>query len=307
MKSALFLGLSLYRAATAQMNAPEGNTSFVPKQALAPTPQLYDQLTADSMVNLAATTVAELVKKCPIKSKDHLLDLGCGTGAGTRAFVGAAANASSISIDGIDIDPAVLKVYQEKIDSEGWPAKAILGDANDLKDIANDTYDASLATAMVFVLPEYAVPAIKQMYRTLKPGGVAALNSWAYVPNMGPLRAASTATRPADFPEIRGGMDEWQEGDFLQARIQDGGFKDVSLVQREVFAHTTTDIYHQANMLWSFIGGTTSAGWIPSDEERWDEAIEIIVAELRKTDGYQQLEGDKLRLKFIAHVAVATK
>jgi ubiquinone/menaquinone biosynthesis C-methylase UbiE len=293
------------------MNAPEGNMTFVPKQALAPTPHLYDQLVADSMQSLATATatVAELFKKCPIKPKHHLLDLGCGTGAGTFAFVAAAGKniASKIDIDGIDIDPAVLQVYQQKLDSERWLAKAILGDANDLKDIKDATYDASLATAMVFVLPNNAVPAIEQMYRTLKPTGSAALNSWAYVPNMGPLRAASRATRPADFPEIRGGMDSWEDGDFLQARIKEGGFKDVSLVQREVFAHTTTDIYHQANMLWSFIGGTTPLGWIPSDEERWDEAIEIIVAELRKTDGYQQLPGDKLRLKFIAHVAVATK
>jgi hypothetical protein len=60
-------------------------------------------------------------------------------------------------------------------------------------------------------------------------------------------------------------------------------------------------------MLWSFIGGTTAAGWIESDEERWDEAIAIIKDELRKTDGFTELEDGKMILKFVANIAVATK
>ncbi|PVH95467.1 S-adenosyl-L-methionine-dependent methyltransferase [Periconia macrospinosa] len=291
------------------MNNPESNKPFVPKQALAPTPQLYHQLVADGMENLAKVTVAELASERPIVGASHLLDLGCGTGAGTSAFVGAVSKevASDIGIKGVDINQAALDIYKKTTSEQGWPAEAILGDANKMDMFTDDTFTHSLATAMVFVLPDNADPAIKEMYRTLKPGSAAALNSWAYVPNMHPLRVASRATRPAGFPEIRGAMDQWEDGSFLQARIEEAGFKTHRVVQREVFAHTTTDIYHQANMLWSFIGGTTASGWIESDEERWDEAIEIIVAELRKTDGYQKLEGDKLRLKFVAHVAVAIK
>ncbi|KAI1651111.1 uncharacterized protein F4817DRAFT_311939 [Daldinia loculata] len=39
------------------MNAPEGEVRFVPKQALAPTPQLYDELVFDSMENLAKASL----------------------------------------------------------------------------------------------------------------------------------------------------------------------------------------------------------------------------------------------------------
>jgi ubiquinone/menaquinone biosynthesis C-methylase UbiE len=193
------------------MNNPESNKPFKPKQALSPTPQLYDALVADSMENLAKTTVAELATKHPILPGSVLLDLGSGTGAGTSAIVSAVSKdvASNIAIKGIDNNEAVLAVYNQKVNDNGWPAEAVLADANNMNTFEDGTFTHSLATAMVFVLPENAVPAIREMHRTLKPGAVAVLNCWAYVPNMGPLRVASRATRPEGFPDIRGGMDQW--------------------------------------------------------------------------------------------------
>lgn len=116
------------------MNNPESNKPFKPKQALSPTPQLYDALVADSMENLAKTTVAELATKHPILPGSVLLDLGSGTGAGTSAIVSAVSKdvASNIAIKGIDNNEAVLAVYNQKVNDNGWPAEAVLADANNL-------------------------------------------------------------------------------------------------------------------------------------------------------------------------------
>lgn len=70
---------------------------------------------------------------------------------------------------------------------------------------------------------------------------------------------------------------------------------------------TTSELDRYANMLWSFIGGIAPVGWLKSDEETWDEAIEIIKRELRKADGYAELPGGKSQTKFIANIAIATK
>ena len=289
------------------MNDSKSNNTFRPKQVLAPTPQLYDELVGDGMGNLAKVTVAEIM---PIDLDSVILDDGCGTGAGTAAVVEAVGQdiASRLSIKGVDINEGALDLYKQKAAQNNWPAEAITSDAGKLNTVASSTFTHVIGTALLFVLPEDGIPAIKEIYRTLKPGGVVALNSWAYVPNMDPIRTASRLTRPEGTPELRGGLDKWEDASFLRSVIEKGGFEEdkITLTKRDVYV-TTTSVDHYANMLWSFIGGTTAVGWLESDEYKWDQAIEIVKAELRKTDGYKELEGGRLQLKFVANVAIATK
>jgi hypothetical protein len=42
------------------MNMAESNITFVPKQAFAPTPELYDELVADGMEKLAEATLTQI-------------------------------------------------------------------------------------------------------------------------------------------------------------------------------------------------------------------------------------------------------
>jgi len=94
----------------------------------------------------------------------------------------------------------------------------------------------------------------------------------------------------------------------MQDIIEKGGFAKENIVFKkgEVYC-TTPDLTHFATMLWSFIGGTSEVGWLKSDEETWDKAIEIVKEELAKTEGFKALEGGRGQLKFVANIAVATK
>ena len=60
-------------------------------------------------------------------------------------------------------------------------------------------------------------------------------------------------------------------------------------------------------MLWSFIGGTSSVGWLESDEENWDVAVDTVVEVLQKSEGFKKLEGGKNVVMFKANIAIATK
>lgn len=288
------------------MNQPESTKTFKPHQALAPTPQLYNELVGDGTEKLASATVAEVA----FPSGSIILDIGCGTGAGTAAIIDSVRedSAGKISIKGVDINDDILAFYISRAKENRWPAEAIKADAGNLGSIADATFTHTIATMALFTFPDDGVPAAKETYRTLKPGGVAMINSWAQTSNMGPLRAASTRTRPEGAPGIRDAMAKWEDGEYLKSIIEKGGFaKDkIVLTKRDVYIRATT-IDRFALMLWSFIGGTTAAGWIESDEERWDEAIAIIKDELRKTDGFKELEDGKMILKFVANIAVATK
>lgn len=287
------------------MNAPEGKVKFVPEQALAPTPQLYDELVSDSMENLAKASLTLITQ---IDSGATINDNGCGTGAATAAVVASLKGSpASVAVKGNDINEDALKIYRQRAKEGGWDAEGVNMDSNHLS-FAAGTFDLTIGNALLFVLPNDGIDAVKEAYRTLKPGGQAIFNSWAHVPNMPPLEVAAKETRPEGSPLPRAGLEKWTRADFLHQVMREGGFEQeqITVHQREVYT-TVAEIDRYANMLWSFIGGTTPIGWLESDEKNWDKAIEVIIRELKRTDGYREVEGGRSELKFIANIAVATK
>jgi ubiquinone/menaquinone biosynthesis C-methylase UbiE len=288
------------------MNAPEGPLGFKPKQAISPTPQLYDELVSDSMVQLARASLACVATPAD-GAKFH--DLGCGTGAATIAFMERMQGhpTKKINVTATDLLQKALDVYTKHAENNGWPVEVLNMDANE-QQFAENTFDIVIGNALLFVLEKDGIRAIQETYRTLKPGGTAIFNSWAYVPNMAPLMAAHQATRPPGTPPPRAGLDKWSEGSFLRKIMHQGGFPsgNVSLRQTDIFVHTS-EMDRYVNMLWSFIGGTSSVGWLASDEENWNKATAAIKEELRKTPGYQELEDGRNLIKFVANIAVVTK
>lgn len=285
------------------MNAPEGDSGFTPRQALQPTPALYDELVADNMVMLAKASFGYVL---PLTDGSVIHDVGSGTGAATEALMNAITDESvNIAIKASDVNEAAIQVYRKRAQQLKWPAEAVVADSEALS-FADDTFSHTIGNAFLFVLPNDGVDAIKEIYRTLKPGGKAIFNSFKYLPTMPALETASRQTRPEGSPVPRQGLDKWADGDFLRNVVEKGGFSDITMEVGEL-RPTTTQFDRYVNMLWSFIGGTTPMGWLKSDEENWDKAIDIIKSELKKTDGFELLEDGRCRLKFTANIAIATK
>lgn len=287
------------------MNNPEGDIKFVPKQALTPTPQLYDELVGDSMESLAKASLAQIP---PIPAGAVVHDNGCGTGAGSAAVVEAISGSKAeVSIKGTDINEKALEMYKSRAADNDWSAEAMQMDSQKLS-FADNTFSHSIGNALPFVLPNDGTDALREMYRTLKPGGTVVVNSWAYVPNMEPLQTAAKITRPPGTPLPRQGMEKWSAAEFLQDVVEKGGFERDKITLRKVEVYCTTpELTHFATMLWSFVGGTSEAGWLKSDEENWDQAIDVIKDELKETEGFKALDGGRAQLKFVANIAIATK
>ncbi|KAM0361110.1 hypothetical protein ACHAP4_001568 [Fusarium culmorum] len=286
------------------MNAPESDNPYAPKQALKPTPELYGELVGDGMEQLASASISFIDFSSSSDAVVH--DIGCGLGAVTAAVV-AASNADNVKITGSDIDDNVLNLYREEISKNNWPAEAVKADATTLR-FADETFTHAIGNALLFVLPNDGIDAMKEMYRTLKPDGVAIVNSWAYTPTLPAIIAACEKTRPAGTPLPRQGLEKWESEDFLRSIVEKGGFQadKVKMEKRDVFM-TIGELKHFATMLWSFIGGTSSAGWLKSDEENWDAAVDAVIEALKKSEGFEELEGRKNKIMFKAHIAVAKK
>jgi ubiquinone/menaquinone biosynthesis C-methylase UbiE len=287
------------------MNMPESDVRFVPKQALTPTPQLYDELVADGMEKLAKATLAQIPS---IENGAVIHDNGCGTGAATAAVISAISDSSiQISIKGTDINDHALEIYNKQAADQTWPAEAIHMDSTALS-FPDGTFTHTIENAFLFVLPNDGIDASRETYRTLKPGGIAAFNSWSYNPTLDPIQVAAKVTRPSGTPLPRQGKDKWGQAEFLKSVVEKGGFeKDkITLMEVDVYV-TTSEITRYAAMLWSFVGGTSAVGWIKSDEENWDKAVDVLTRELRNTDGYKALDEGRVQLKFVANIAIATK
>ncbi|KAF4961879.1 hypothetical protein FSARC_9998 [Fusarium sarcochroum] len=286
------------------MNQPESDRKFAPKQALTPTPALYSEIVGDGMEQLAAASMSCVKDFGTSEVIAH--DVGCGLGAATAAIV-ASTRGENVAIKGSDINKEVLDIYRQNIVQNKWPAEAFEMDASALK-FADETFTHSIGNAVLFVLPSDGVDAIKEMYRTLKPGGVAVLNSWAYTPTIPAIHAAAKKTRPAGTPLPRQGLEKWEDAEFLHDVVIKGGFspEKVTMEKRNVDV-TIGDLKHFSTMVWSFIGGTSSAGWLESDEANWGTAVDTVEEAFTLTDGYEKLEGGKNKIRFVANVAVATK
>jgi ubiquinone/menaquinone biosynthesis C-methylase UbiE len=222
------------------MNMPKSNTTFVPKQSLAATPELYDELVVDGMEKLAMVTLAQIP---PIPNDAFFHDNGCGTGAATAAVVASISDSSAkVSIKGTDINDHALEMYSKQASDKSWPAEAIHMDSVTLS-FPDGALTHSIGNAVLFVLPNDGVDAVRETYRTLKPGGIAAFSSWAYNPPLDPILVAAKATRPIETPLPRKGKEKWAQAKFLQDVVEQGGFEKhkFTLVRADIYV-TTSEI-----------------------------------------------------------------
>jgi ubiquinone/menaquinone biosynthesis C-methylase UbiE len=301
------INFGVYCTPVSKMNASESNSKFLPKQATAPTPEHYNALVGDGMEKLAEASLTNM-PNIPPGSTIH--DNGCGTGAATAAILGALTAEASLSVDikGTDIVEAAIDSYSSRARSFSWPAKGLVMDSNALS-FPGETFSHSVGNALLFAGPSNdGIDVVKEMYRTLKPGGILLVNSLAYVPNLEPIQQASRETRPPGAPVPRQGLNKWSNPDFLASVVEAGGFtkEKLSVHQCEYFV-TTPEFHYFCTLLWSFIGGTTTEGWSQEDEQRWDEAVEIVKRELIKTKGFKMLDDGRAVLRFVANVAVAIR
>lgn len=110
----------------------------------------------------------------------HLLDAGIGTGRNCEFYPPEAI------VSGIDISPAMLARARDRCPTLAAAGRLYRMDVTAL-DFPTDSFDAAVATFLFCVLPkELQVPALRELGRVVKPGGVIRLLE--YVRPQGMLR-----------------------------------------------------------------------------------------------------------------------
>lgn len=150
--------------------------------------------------------------------------------------------------------------------------------------------------------------AAKEIYRTLQPGGTATALVWSSMPHVSVLQEAHWKTRGKDapMPELLPCEKPFTMDD-LADNLKAGGFKGVEAHKLDIKIRMQ-DLEHWAQLAWSYLGGLSGAAkWSKQDEEKWDEAIEMIIEGIKKHPLSVIGENNEFFMGFECAIAVATK
>jgi SAM-dependent methyltransferase len=238
-----------------------------------------------------------------------LLENACGNGAVTQAVM-EVEKPGSFTINATDMNPKMCEMTATVAASKGWtdnvrtgimPAEAFT--------FGNDTFTYSFSNFLIFLDNEPDKVA-GSIYRTLKPGGVAIITTWAEVPYEQAILKAHTATRgPGAFHAYTTRL-EWKKASHLVSVLEKAGFSNVEMVKCDAILRIE-NLKRWSKVAWSFPGAPmgSAGGWTKEDEDKFDEAVSIVWNELSKGED-AKVENDGsggAEVKMVAHIAIAGK
>ena len=133
-----------------------------------------------------------------ITKETKILEIGCGTG-----YYGMYYADKCKEYYGIDIVPSHIEIFKKKIEESGYGnLTCSVGDATDIKEIEDNSYDVVLCLGPLYHLPpKEAESVVKECYRVSKPNGIVA---FSYINKIGLYAGACISTEFTDYPNESG-------------------------------------------------------------------------------------------------------
>lgn len=246
---------------------------------------------------------APLLDAAAIGPRDHVLDIGCGTGRTTRLAARRAAEGRAV---GLDLSDPVLALARESAVDEGLANVDFEQADVQVHPFAPDSFDAAISRygVMFFADP---VAAFANVARALRPGGRLAFICGAE-PERNEWLQAMTALRPylpvGDFGKPGGpGMFSMADPDDVRETLSAAGFTDIVLARTEAFGTWGRDADDAATfLLESGPGRHLTADAAPAD---LDKAREALVNALRTLSAPNGPGADEIRLRSVARLVTA--
>ncbi|WP_030653029.1 MULTISPECIES: class I SAM-dependent methyltransferase [Streptomyces] len=107
----------------------------------------------------------------PLAPGSRAVEIGCGSGYGTRMILD---RFRAASVDAIDLDATMVGKARRRLEDRRGRVRLAVGDATDLKaafGAEDGTYDAAFDFAIIHHIPDWRA-AVAEIARVLKPGGV---------------------------------------------------------------------------------------------------------------------------------------
>jgi len=224
----------------------------------------------------------KLLQLANIKDGDKIIDIACGTGlvsfpaaelAGEKGFV----LANDISDKMVEAGTAIAK--ERDLSNISFQRM----DAEELK-VGDDSYDIALCALGLMYFPD-PLKAMKEMYRSLKPGGHAVVAVWGQRKNCGWAEVFEIVDRRVASEVCPMFFNLGNEGT-LQKYMSAGGFKNISVERiSSSLNYSSSDEACGA----AFLGGPVALAYSKfSDDVKKEVFKEYIdsIKSFKETDGY---------------------
>jgi ubiquinone/menaquinone biosynthesis C-methylase UbiE len=248
-----------------------------------------------------------ILELCPSFDSDSIvLDNACGNGIVAQELLSKVQSVSAKPpiIHCVDGAPAMVEAALDILQLNTYAPSMKFGvmPGEDLK--FPDDYFTHSITNMGIVFFEDPVKGATEIYRTLKPGGMAIVTSWAHLSYLDSIHQAQKDMY-AESPLFKIGIKpEWYTAAHLGDVMRKGGFDDVTVHERDAYfaAATPTEV---CDILMPILAGLVQS-WTEGMKQEFRQYLETAIrtdAKRFRRPGSDFLYG----LPMKAHVAVATK
>lgn len=258
----------------------------------------FDKVAATYKPTSAMLKIAcELISLAPsISSTSIVLDNASGPGIVTGEIMrqSASAGAPPPTIYAADISPAMVELVVQN----NW--SSVRGDVMDAQELSypDNTFTHVFMNMGIFLLPEPEKGA-KEMYRALKPGGVAVVTSIKQVGWVRIFQAAQKKVRPG-APLWKGPLGgEWSREDKLRGVMENGGFRteDINLTTIES-SQLSSMVGHLLDSMKDNATKMITGDWNDVEKQHFEVCLQ---------EEFEKAASDPEELEVVMWVAVARK
>jgi len=239
----------------------------------------------------------------PLDGEKLVLDNCCGTGAFTSQL-----NHESVSapqIYAIDKSPGMIEIMQSLITHNGWQGsvKAQSMDSEKLT-FPDDIFDLSVTNFGIFFFPD-PVQGAKEIFRTLKPGGMAFVTCWKEICFLQIFNEVQKIVQPAKHMVLQM-FETWMKKETIEETMRSGGFASLEILSKDVMI-IQKNMDELVNILTDHLQEIVGNEWIEEEKMQIEAATLKVMTEQRKTFVVDLDQNGKVGLPMSAWIAKGTK
>jgi ubiquinone/menaquinone biosynthesis C-methylase UbiE len=262
----------------------------------------YATQTGHSTLKILAGIIADQIQRSdrPIGPHSVVHDTAAGPAIGAAAIV-AAIDAADLPAEMLvsDSNAMMVQAARESLEFSTLPKVECRElDSQNLTGVPDNYFTHSINNFNIFAFLR-PVDAVRETYRTLRPGGLALITCWSRFAPMHMVHTAQKAIRP-DLPLMPTPSPEFFEDGVLQKVAEEAGFANDNIIvtRRELLV---TDDVNRAGLT-ALMSGPMMAmarnGYTAEEEARWPEAVKKAVQQ-----EFEEFGG----IKFGAYVLLSVK
>lgn len=261
---------------------------------------IYVRQTGQSTLNILADVIAQDVQTSPnpIGPDSVVHDTAAGPGIGAAAIV-ARIHKEQLPKHILVSDnvPMMISAARESLAASPLPhveCKEL--DSQDLSSIPDNFFTHSINNFSIFTFVRPA-DAIRETYRTLRPGGLAVVTCWRRFAPVFIVHAAQKKIRP-DLPLMPTPSPEFYEEGYIQKVVGENGFTEIKSIDKTLIVADHENVAGLTALMSGPMMSKAREGYTEEEQARWVEAVKQSVKE-----EVDQFGG----IRFEAYVVLATK